>query len=332
MRRAGAILVVCGASFLVAGCGSTAATGEAVQVFPADREPPAETAGPEAGDWDELTATELRLLLQDLLTENAMLSVATIRGSVDGEHDAETRAALRANTDRLTRSFAHFSGREAAQDFDRLWTRQIETLNALAAARTTPATDPARELAARLSRADADLAELIGRATGGETPTRVSLGLLRAHSERMRAQADAWAAGDYEAAFWAALEAHRAADVMAESLAVGLVAHRPDQFPAGPAEPDPMHCTAARLATAHAVVAQADVQIARISGRPAQIAAARQMRAMSQAHLSSRPLSPAERSRVDGIVAAIDGTAAPAAARGAAIRRTRSALSASCGI
>ncbi len=192
---------------------SAAVAEQAPQRFPGER-----SSGP----------VELPSALRQLLGEHTLLSATTMRRGATGAEDFDaTAAALNGNTRDLVRAVESIYASDA-DAFDSAWRTRISRL----ADYTVAAVErPQRRARHRrlLRAADAQVA-VVASASNDTIDRRQTTRSLREHTAALVAQLDAYADGDYRAAETRRLRAYRRAVTLADLLAEGFVAHRPQHF------------------------------------------------------------------------------------------------------
>ncbi|MDO3677910.1 stalk domain-containing protein [Paenibacillus ehimensis] len=177
-------------------------------------------------------AAELRVQLEALLGEHALLAVMAMQKRYDGAADHEQAAALLGkNTERLADALRLAYGEEAVKAFEPLWSSPIEALlnyaQAAAEGDETARTQAAKGLEAYAKEQTLFWARLL--------PDLGAAGLeegVKRHTELLLQAFDAYAGKDYAAAYQHRREAYAHAVASADLLAAGMAAQAPDRYDA----------------------------------------------------------------------------------------------------
>jgi tetratricopeptide (TPR) repeat protein len=176
-------------------------------------------------------AGDLRIALDQLLGEHTTLAVTAMRAGVtDAADEAAARAALDGNTDALAAWVTDVYGKAAGQAFGNLWSTHTTAYLAYVVA-TTNADEAGRQQA--LSQLDAystDFSQFMADANPKLSASALQ-GMLDHHTRLLIAEADAYAAGDYQEAYDLARESFEHSITMADALALAIAAQFPDMFP-----------------------------------------------------------------------------------------------------
>ena len=213
-----------------------------------------------------MPAFELRLALQALLTEHATLSNEAMRRAIDGGDIADTLTELTRNTDDLTLAMGLVYGPVGASAFDQLWTNHIEFFNNYGRAMASGDATAAAAVRTELGHYEHDFSDFVDVATEGGLDFDTVLHVLHSHVGQLLEQADAWEAGEYDAATTTGRAAFAHMDTIAGALAEAMAAQQPDRFPGAVDDPAQATCVAARLAVGDLIVTGADVEIADRAG------------------------------------------------------------------
>ncbi|XOK60063.1 stalk domain-containing protein [Paenibacillus elgii] len=189
------------------------------------------TAGAQAVSARE-EAAELRVRLDALFGEHALLAVFAMQKRYDGAAGREQAAAgLGKNTERLAAALRSACGEEAAKTFEPLWSSHTEALlsyaQAAAAGDETAWTQAANDLEAYAKELALFWARLL--------PDLGAAGLeegAKWHTDLMLQALDAYADKNEAAAYKAMREAYAHAVASADLLAAGMAAQSPDRFDA----------------------------------------------------------------------------------------------------
>jgi hypothetical protein len=176
-------------------------------------------------------ATDLRINLDRLLGEHTHLAALAMRATFNDAADAARAVdALGANSADLIALIADIYGRAAGDAFETLWDRHIDRYIAYVDALA----DDDEAAAARALAGLNDYREAFSAFVTSANPlvTEPALaGLVESHSEHLVSQADAYAAGDFEAAHELAREAYVHAGELSASLAAAIGDQFPQRFP-----------------------------------------------------------------------------------------------------
>jgi hypothetical protein len=180
-------------------------------------------------------AADLRVALNRLLSEHAALAMEAMRQGVDtGDlSDPEFTAAagaLQGNTDDLTAAIESVYGADAGDAFRTQWEAHIGFFVDYTVGVATD-DDAAKQAALdELAGYREDFAAFLESATGGGLPADAAADALQMHVDQLVAQIDAYAAGDYAAAYAAAREAYHHMAMTADALALAIIQQDPDTF------------------------------------------------------------------------------------------------------
>ena len=180
-------------------------------------------------------AADLRVALNRLLSEHASLAMQAMRQGVDAGdlEDPEFVAAataLQGNTDDLAAAIESVYGADAGAAFRTQWEAHIGFFVDYTVGVATDdqaAKDAALE---ELAGYREDFANFLDTATGGGLPADAAADALQMHVAQLIAQIDAYAAGDYAAAYDAARNAYAHMAMTADALALAIIQQDPDTF------------------------------------------------------------------------------------------------------
>jgi len=218
-------------------------------------------------------ATDLRVTLDRLLGEYSYLSAlatrAVLRGASD---DAQSAAdAVAANSEGLRATIAEVYGSEVGDAFAGLWGSHVATYFAYVDAVANGDEAAADTAIAQLRTHQMDVSAYVAEANPFLSSDALE-SLLAEHTEHLIAQADAYAAGDYDAAFALGREAYAQTGELSTTLAGAIADQFPQRFPdaAVPQPTAPIGLLGVGLLAASVVLAAAVAARAssRISGRP----------------------------------------------------------------
>ena len=172
-------------------------------------------------------ATDLRVTLDRLLGEHSYLAALAMRVVLRGATDVQSLVdALAANSEELSALMADIYGTEAGDAFLVLWSTHIDAyvayVTAIAEDDDTAATAALDALGAYRAEFSSFLANANPFLSGEEVEMLISM-----HNDQLVAQADAYAAGDYEGSYQLGREAYAHVGELGASLARAIS----DQFP-----------------------------------------------------------------------------------------------------
>jgi hypothetical protein len=168
---------------------------------------------------------QLRGQFEQLLGHHALLAVRLMRSVVAQAPELRqaAEASLRQNTQALTQTMKAAYGDAQGDRFGRLWQRGVTDLTAYAQA-VAGNDAAARQKARETLLADADAyGTWLSEASNGQVKTGDAPNAMRAHVEKLMAQADAYAARDYDKAYLTEREAYEQLFTAGLSLAKGSV-------------------------------------------------------------------------------------------------------------
>jgi hypothetical protein len=185
-----------------------------------------------ASDGATASAVDLRVTLGRLLGEHAILAITATQKGVTGAKDFEAAAAaLDANSVELSQAIGSVYGDDAAKKFldgKLLWRDHIGFF-------VDYTTATAKKDAAGQEKAVGNLmgyveafSKFLADATGA--PQAGFREATEMHVEQLKAQLDAYAAGDYAAAYEVEREAYAHMYETADALAGAIVAQSPEEF------------------------------------------------------------------------------------------------------
>ena len=175
-------------------------------------------------------AMDLRLTLDQLLGEHAFLAAEVMR-MAEADSDAETAAAeaLAANGESIRAALEDIYGAEAASGFAEVW--EQHNGHYVDYVRATQGGDDAATARARTGLEDFsdEVADFFVAAADLPDGDAVRGG-LRAHTDHLIEQVDAYASGDYATAFAIAREAYQHMGGISDVLATGIANQFPERF------------------------------------------------------------------------------------------------------
>lgn len=209
---------------------------QSAAVIAAIEAPPASLTGdptPGAISAEEpvLDAADLRLLLEHLLGEHAIVVSGASAAVADGGAVVDALAAVRPNTDRLAGAIGLVYGDVGAQAFVSLWSQHVAFFADRGAASRSGDQAGISEADRHLQHYERDFGSFASTATAGGLPAEIVTLLLEGHVGDVNGFVDAHLAGDGEAAAAAIATGYqRVADIGA-GLATAISAQGPRAFP-----------------------------------------------------------------------------------------------------
>ena len=264
IRRPFALLVVVVAAALgLVACGGDG--DEDASQSPA----PAQTGTTEMSDGMSDIATtspaaDLRVMLDTLLGEHALLAVAATQKGLDGDKDFEAAAAaLDANSVELSEAIGSLYGDEAAKQFldgPSLWRDHIGFFVDYTVGVAKKDMAAQKEAVDNLTGYSGAFSGFLAGATG--LPQEALQDGIQKHIGQLKGQLDAYAAGDYDEAYGFTRDAFTHMVMTGDTLAGAIQEQSPDTFPLEPATMSAadLRVTLDRLLGEHAVLAMLATQ------------------------------------------------------------------------
>ncbi len=229
----GLSLAVAFAALGLVACGGTNSGEAAEGTTPTTGAPEAGVAGTTAEQQVpvESAAADLRVTLDRLLGEHALLATFAMQKGFAGEEDFKALAgALDQNTVDLGEAIGSVYGDEAEQQFLKMWRDHISFFVDFTVA--TGKDDQAARKAAldKLAGYRVQFADFLDQATGGELPSDAASEALQTHVDQLTAALDQYAAGDYEQAYQTVRDAYAHMFMTGDTLADGIVNQSPEEF------------------------------------------------------------------------------------------------------
>jgi hypothetical protein len=185
-----------------------------------------------SGDATASPAADLRVTLNTLLGEHALLAIAASQKGLDGDPDFEAAAAaLDANGVELSEAIGSVYGDEAAKQFldgPALWRDHISFFVDYTVALAEDDEAGQQEAVDNLTGYTGAFSGFLAQATG--LPQAALQKGLTTHIMQLKGQIDAYAAGDYEQAATLAREAYKHMVATGDTLAAAIVQQNPDMF------------------------------------------------------------------------------------------------------
>jgi hypothetical protein len=184
----------------------------------------------DGADAIDSPAVDLRVTLDRLLGEHALLATVAMQKGYDGAEDFEAAAAaLDENTIALGEAIGSVYGDEAEEQFLELWRQHIGFFVDYTVA---TAEDDQEARAAALEKLDGyrqGFATFLGNANPNIEPDTVAAG-LQMHVDQLTGALDTYADGDYDAAYAQIRESYAHMFGTGDLLAGAIVTQMPEQF------------------------------------------------------------------------------------------------------
>ena len=179
-----------------------------------------------------MAASDLRVTLDRLLGEHAVLAMLATQKGYSGAADFEAiAAALDANSVEVSEAIGSVYGDEAAEQFldgPSLWRDHIEFFVDYTVALAENDKAGQQEAVDNLTGYTGAFSGFLAQATG--LPQDALQEGLTMHITQLKGALDAYAAGDYEEAYSLFREAYKHMVATGDTLAMGIVAQNPDMF------------------------------------------------------------------------------------------------------
>jgi len=209
-------------------------------------------------------AADLRVTLDSLLGEHALLAIAATQKGLDGDNDFEAAAAaLDANSVEVSEAIGSVYGDEAAKQFldgPSLWRDHIGFFVDYTVG--VAKKDKAAQQAAvdNLTGYSGAFSGFLAGATG--LPQQALQDGIQMHIGQLKGQLDAYAAGNYDEAYGFARDAFTHMVMTGDTLAGAIQEQSPDTFPLEPATMSAadLRLTLDRLLGEHAILAMLATQ------------------------------------------------------------------------
>jgi len=209
-------------------------------------------------------AADLRVALDTLLGEHALLAIAATQKGLDGDKDFEAAAAaLDANSVELSEAIGSVYGDEAAKQFldgPSLWRDHIGFFVDYTVGLAKKDTAAQQEAVDNLTGYSGAFSGFLAGATG--LPQDALQDEIQMHIGQLKGQLDAYAAKDYDEAYALAREAFTHMIMTGDTLAGAIQEQSPDMFPLEPATMSAadLRVTLDRLLGEHAMLAMLATQ------------------------------------------------------------------------
>jgi len=205
-------------------------------------------------------AADLRVTLDQLLGQHAILAAQATSAALDGDAAADeykaAGASLEANTVALGGAIKSVYGADAEKTFLTLWRNHIGFFVDYTVGTATKDDAKKQKAAADLAGYGRDFAAFISGANPN-LPAKAVEDLLTTHIAGLAKGIDDYAAKDYKGAYTQMVAAYDHMFMIGDALAGGIAAQFPDKFPAGSATTSAVDLRIAldRLLGEHAVLA-----------------------------------------------------------------------------
>ena len=177
-------------------------------------------------------AADLRVALDTLLGEHALLAIAATQKGLDGDKDFEAAAAaLDANSVELSEAIGSVYGDEAAKQFldgPSLWRDHIKFFVDYTVALAKKDQAGQQEAVDNLTGYTGAFSGFLAEATG--LPQEALQEGVTQHVMQLKGQLDAYAAGNYDEAYRLFREAYKHMVMTGDTLAGAIVEQNPDMF------------------------------------------------------------------------------------------------------
>jgi hypothetical protein len=256
------LLVVVAAALGLVACG-----GDGDDDASQSQAPARTTTGMSDGMSDIATASpaaDLRVTLDALLGEHALLAIAATQKGLDGDKDFEAAAAaLDANSVELSEAIGAVYGNEAAKQFldgPSLWRDHIGFFVDYTVGLATKDMAAQQEAVDNLTGYSGAFSGFLAGATG--LPQQALQDGIQQHIAQLKGQLDAYAAKDYAEAYGVTREAFTHMVMTGDTLAGAIQEQSPDAFPLEPATMPAadLRVTLDRLLGEHAILAMLATQ------------------------------------------------------------------------
>ena len=246
----------------LAGCGGEGGNADEGAAPATTTAPSVETsdAGMEAADISiESPAADLRVTLDRLLGEHAILAMLATQKGFDGEKDFKAiAAALDRNSVELADAIGSVYGDDARREFldgDLKWRAHIGFFVDYTVGLAEKDKAAQKKAVGNLKGYIESFSAFLAEATG--LPPDAVRQSITEHVNQLKGQIDAYAKGDYERAYSLAREAYAHMYMTGDTLAGAIVEQSPDKFPAEAATESAvdLRVTLDRLLGEHALLA-----------------------------------------------------------------------------
>jgi hypothetical protein len=228
-----ALLAVVASALALAACGGDEDDTAAGGPGPAQMGSTGLSDDMDMGDVETASpAADLRVTLDTLLGEHALLAIAASQKGLDGDPDFEAAAAaLDANSVEISEAIGSVYGEEAAQQFldgPSLWRDHIGFFVDYTVGLAQKDNAAQQEAVDNLTGYTGAFSGFLAEATG--LPQDALQEGLTTHITQLKGALDAYAAGDYEQAYTLFREAYKHMVATGDTLAMGIVQQNPDMF------------------------------------------------------------------------------------------------------
>ena len=225
------LAVIVAAALGLVACGGDGDDGEAQSPAPAQTGT-TEMSGMSSDIDVTSPAADLRVALDTLLGEHALLAIAATQKGLDGAEDFEAAAAaLDANSVELSEAIGSVYGAEAAKQFldgPSLWRDHIGFFVDYTVGLAKNDAAAQEEAVDNLTGYSGAFSGFLASATG--LPQQALQDGIQQHIAQLKGQIDAYAAGDYEEAYRLSREAYEHMVMTGDTLAAAIVEQNPEMF------------------------------------------------------------------------------------------------------
>jgi hypothetical protein len=175
-------------------------------------------------------AADLRVAVDRLLGEHALLAIIAMQKGIDGSEDFEAIAgALGKNTDDLTAAIASVYGEDAGKAFNGLWNSHIGFFVDYVKATGAKDEEARKAALSKLDNYRQDFANFMASANPNLNADDIAKG-LQMHVNQLVTAFDSYAAGDYKKAYKNLRSAYAHMFGTGDLLSWAIVAQFPDKF------------------------------------------------------------------------------------------------------
>ena len=225
------LAVVASAAFGLAACGG--ADDDATSDMPAQAGTTTDMSEMDMAAVGTMSpAADLRVTLDTLLGEHALLAIAATQKGLDGDEDFDAAAAaLDANSVEIADAIGSVYGDDAAKQFldgPSLWRDHISFFVDYTVALATNDKAAQQEAVDNLTGYTGAFSGFLAQATG--LPQQALQDGLAMHIGHLKGAIDAYAAGDYEESYALFREAYKHMVATGDTLAMAIAEQNPEMF------------------------------------------------------------------------------------------------------